>query len=118
MPDPEEQQPEPVKTRKIVIPDSVGIPTGTMIATAEGMPDVEVRSRPWWLRTAVRVARVYVTTFVGLLPIVMGNMAPDYLRPPTDLMDRLYLTAGFSLSPAVVMLLSNLAEWLVREDAR
>lgn len=104
--------------KKVVMSQSAGIPNGTILRTSEGMPDLVVKSRPWWLRTLIRVGRIFLVTFTGMLPIVMGNLAPDYLRPPADLWDKLVLTAGFSLSPSIVLLLANATEWLVREDSR
>lgn len=106
------------ETTNVVVSTSRGIPEGTRLFTPVGMPDIVVTTRSPLQRSIIRIARIYVTTFAGMLPIVMGNVAPDYLRPPSELWAQILLAAGFSLSPAAMALLSNLAEYLVHEDAR
>lgn len=110
--------PENTETRSVTVSTSAGIPAGTVLDTPEGMPNVVVRTKSPLRRTVVRIARIYVTTFAGMLTIVFGNVAPDYLRPPEELWAKIVLAGGFALSPSFVALVSNLAEWLLREDAQ
>ncbi len=110
--------PETPETKTVTVSTSSGIPSGTKLETPAGMADIVVKTKSPLQRTVIRIARIYVTTFAGMLPIVMGNVAPDYLRPPAELWAQILLAAGFSLSPAVMALLSNAAEYLVHEDAR
>ena len=108
----------PEQTPTVVMSTSAGIPDGTVLLTQEGMPNVVVKTKSPVSRTLIRISRIYVQSFGGMLLIVMGNTAPDYLRPPEELWGKMVLAAGFALSPSFIALLTNLTEYLVREDAR
>ncbi len=103
--------------KTVVVSTAHGIPEGTTLKTPEGMPDLIVKTKSPLQRTATRIARVYVNTFAGMLAVVMGNVAPEYLTPPRELYAKVLLAAGFALAPAFTSLVSNLAEYLTREDA-
>lgn len=104
--------------KTVVVSTNAGIPEGTTAKTPTGMPNLVVKTKSPLQRTGTRILRVYVNSFVGMLTIVMGNMAPGYLTPPREFAGKLALAAGFALAPAGLTLLSNLAEYLTREDAQ
>lgn len=110
--------PETGKTRRIILSTNAGVPDGTTLHTPEGMPDLVVKTKSPIKRTVIRILRIYFQSFGGMLFIVMGNAAPDSLRPPEELWAKIVLSAGFALSPSAIALLSNLTEYLVREDAQ
>lgn len=108
----------PNELKTVVLSTNAGIPAGTILETPEGMPNAVVKTKSPLRRTITRIARVYVNSFVGMLSVVMGNLAPDYLTPPVEFIDKVLLAGGFALAPACITLASNLAEYLTREDAQ
>jgi hypothetical protein len=104
-------------TQTVHVTPAIGIPDGTMLRTAEGLPDVMVKTRPWWHRTLIRIFRVYIVALTGILPVVLGNPG-NILMPLPDFTSKLLTAASVAVAPAVAQLLINLAEWLVREDSR
>jgi hypothetical protein len=103
-------------TQTVVMSTQAGIPHGTRLETQEGMPDLVVKAVHPIQRMAIRVARVYVTALIGMLSLVMGNVAPGVLTPPTDFVDKLLVAMGFAIAPSVVQLVVNLGEALAQLD--
>src|SRR5688572_30387556 len=102
----------------ITVLSSAGIPNGTEIQTPEGMPNIVIKTKSPINRTLIRIARVYVTSLVGMLTVVMGNLAPGALTPPEDFIAKLGLAAGLALAPAGITLLTNAAEFLAKLDSQ
>jgi hypothetical protein len=114
--------PSPLKS--ITVSTNAGIPAGTVVSTPEGMPNLVVKTKTPLKRTVVRIARVYVQSLVGFLPITLGagqaianQIAPGQMVLPTQFGSQIVLAASLALAPAVTTLLGNLLEFLVKEDA-
>lgn len=105
------------ESQAVHVTAAAGIPNGTTLETPVGMPNILVKTRPWWIRTVIRVARVYVVGLTGILPTVLANPG-GVLVPLPDFTSQLIVALSLSVAPAVSQLLINLAEWLVREDSR
>lgn len=100
-----------------------GIPDGTVLQTPVGVPNIVVKAVSPLRRVVIRVARVYLQSLVGFLPITLGGgqaiadaVAPGQLVLPQEFGAQLLLAASFALAPSVTALLSNLLEWLIKQD--
>lgn len=102
----------------ITLGTGTGIPSGTKLETPEGMPDLVVKTRSPLARTLTRIARVYINAIVGMLSVVLGNLAPGYLTPPDEFGQKFLLAAGLALAPAAITLLTNAAEVLAKLDSQ
>jgi len=103
-----------VKT--VTLSTHAGIPAGTMLSTPEGMPNIVIKTKSPLVRMLTRIARVYVNALVGMLSVVLGNLAPGYLTPPDEFGQKFLLAAGLALAPAAITLLTNAAEVLAKLD--
>jgi hypothetical protein len=110
------EQSETPKT--VTVLSSAGIPHGTEIHTPAGMPNIVIKTKSPLNRTVIRISRVYVTSLVGMLTVVMGDLAPGALTPPQDFVDKLMLAGGLALAPAAITLLTNAAEFLAKLDSQ
>lgn len=110
--------PAPVEVKTVTLSTTAGIPEGTKLETPPGMPDIVVKTKSPFMRTLTRIARVYVNSLVGMLSVVLGNLAPNSLIAPPDFIDKFLLAAGLALAPAVWTLLTNAAEVLAKLDAQ
>jgi hypothetical protein len=92
---------EPMKTIARQTENAAGIAT-------------EVIAWPFWKMIAVRVARVYLQTFLGLLGA--DGMGAIELGPAGDAWSHLLSAALVALAPAAVSLLQNSLEFLTKID--
>lgn len=117
------EQPAPARIKAVVL-DTHGIPNGMTIKTPHGMPDIIVKAVSPVKRTTIRVSRVYFQSLLGFLPITMGagqaiadQIAPGKLVLPTQFWEQLLMAAALAIAPSVTALLTNLVEWLVKQDS-
>lgn len=97
---------------------SDGIPRTVEGETPPGMPNVIVKAVPKVQIVATRVARVYLTAFLGMWGVITSGVASEYLTPPREFAGKMWLAAGFALAPSVIQLLGNLVEWVTALDER
>ncbi len=106
-----------------VVLEGSGLPHGLTLQTPKGMPNIVVKAVTRTRRFVVRVSRVYVQALVGFLPLAIGpgqaiadQIAPGKLVLPREFADQLMLAAALALAPSAGTLLTNLSEWLIRQD--
>jgi hypothetical protein len=111
------------KVVKATVLEGTGLPHGMMLNTPEGMPNIVIKAVSRTRRFVVRIARVYVQSLVGFLPLTLGagqaianQVAPDTLVLPTEFGDQLMLAAALAIAPSAGTLLTNLSEWLIKQD--
>lgn len=107
----DEQIQQPVVVRKINgAPETVGI-------AGVGTPhEVVVYTMSWVRILTIRVLRVWLQSFLGLLAIDGLGIAD--LAPPGEAFQQMWTVAGIALAPAVIALLQNALEFLTKLDVK
>lgn len=84
------------------------------IAGVDTENPVIVGTMPVWKMIGVRVLRMYLQSFIGLLGVDALKLVD--LAPPGDALAHLYLVGGIALAPTAVALLHNALEFLTKID--
>lgn len=103
---------EPIQT--IVTEREGGIEKPTTGLTPPNIPNVTVQPMPWYRIVATRAARVYMQSLVGFLTAASTAVAAGVL--PVEFAISVQNAALLAVGPAVMSVLQNTAELLVRLD--
>lgn len=107
--DPDQQPPQTVVVRKVN-----GTPEFVGIAGVGTKHEVVVYAMSTFRVLTIRVLRVYIQSFLGLLSV--DGLGIRDLAPPGEAFDQMWVLAGIALAPAFIALLMNLLEFLTKLD--
>jgi hypothetical protein len=103
---------EPIQT--IVTERRDGIQEDTAARTPGDTPNIVVQPMPWYRIVLIRAGRVYMQSLISFLTVAQVGAATGVL--PLEFAMSLQSAALLAIGPAVMSILQNTAELLVRLD--
>ena len=91
-------------------------PDGSKVETAPGARDRQAAVSRWWVQVLVRFARTYIQSLLGTYATLTSGIPEQMGLNLNEFGNTFYLAAVFAVAPAVISLLQNTLEFLIKLD--
>jgi len=91
-------------------------PDGSTVVTAPGAQDRQAAVSRWWVQVLVRFGRTYLQSLLGTYATLTSGIPEQMGLNLSEFGNTFYLAAIFAVAPAVISLLQNTLEFLVKLD--
>ncbi len=108
--------PAPELPKVLITAGPAAPPDGSTVITAPGAEDRQASVSRWWVQVLVRFGRTYLQALLGTYGTLTSGIPEKMGLNLNEFGNTFYLAAMFAVAPAVLSLLQNTLEFLIKLD--